>query len=118
MPWEGGRSAAFDAETSRVLSDRSRKEALARLKPLLQKTRLPASRRHLVAAEPISGIAAVARAIGSSIVVMGAISRSGLKRFFIGNTAEQILDAIQCDVLVVKHRGFVSPVGKHLRRTG
>jgi universal stress protein E len=41
---------------------------------------------------------------------MGAISRSGLKRLFIGNTAERILDDLTCDVLVVKPRGFVSKV--------
>jgi nucleotide-binding universal stress UspA family protein len=30
------------------------------------------------------------------------MSRSGLKRIFIGNTAERVLDGLQCDVLVVK----------------
>jgi universal stress protein E len=35
---------------------------------------------------------------------MGATSRSGLKRIFIGNTAEHVLDSLQCDVLVVKTR--------------
>jgi universal stress protein E len=33
---------------------------------------------------------------------MGAISRSGLKRIFIGNTAEHTLDSLKCDLLVVK----------------
>jgi nucleotide-binding universal stress UspA family protein len=33
---------------------------------------------------------------------MGAMSRSGLKRIFIGNTAEQVLDSLQSDVLIVK----------------
>jgi universal stress protein E len=33
---------------------------------------------------------------------MGATSRSGLKRIFIGSTAEHVLDSLQCDVLVVK----------------
>jgi universal stress protein E len=38
----------------------------------------------------------------ASLVVMGAISRSGLKRIFIGNTAEQVLDSLRCDLLIVK----------------
>jgi Universal stress protein family len=35
-------------------------------------------------------------------VVMGAVSRSGLKGLFIGNTAERILDELSCDILLVK----------------
>ena len=33
---------------------------------------------------------------------MGAVSRAGLKRIFIGSTAEHVLDSLHCDVLVVK----------------
>jgi universal stress protein E len=51
----------------------------------------------------------------SAIVVMGAISRSGLKRLLIGNTAERILDALRCDVLVVKPARFRSPVRRDSR---
>jgi universal stress protein E len=118
MAWEGRRFMGLDAQTSRILRERSRADAVARMKPLLKKIRVPASRRHLVAAEPISGISTVARATGSSIVVMGAVSRSGLKRLFIGNTAEQILDALECDVLVVKAPDFVSPVVSRRARGG
>jgi hypothetical protein len=41
---------------------------------------------------------------------MGAVSRSAIKRFFIGNAAERTLDRLNCDVLVVKPRGFRSGV--------
>jgi hypothetical protein len=46
---------------------------------------------------------------------MGAISRSGLKRLLIGNTAERILNATQADVLVVKPRGFSSRIPRARR---
>jgi universal stress protein E len=46
----------------------------------------------------------------STIVAMGAVSRSGLKRFFIGNTAESVMDAIPADILVVKGAHFQSKV--------
>ncbi len=39
---------------------------------------------------------------GIDILVMGAISRSGLDRLFIGSTAERVLEHISCDVLIVK----------------
>jgi universal stress protein E len=43
---------------------------------------------------------------GADIVVMGAVSRSGLKRLLIGSTAETVLEALPCDVLVVKPLDF------------
>jgi len=44
------------------------------------------------------------------ILVMGILSRTGLKGFFIGNTAEKIMDDINCSLLVVKPKEFVSPI--------
>ena len=39
-------------------------------------------------------------------VVMGAVSRSGIKGLFLGNTAEDVLDRLHCDAIIVKPRGF------------
>ncbi|WP_431688427.1 universal stress protein [Hahella sp. NBU794] len=39
---------------------------------------------------------------GHDLVVMGAVSRSGVDRIFIGSTAERVLDNLECDVLVIK----------------
>ncbi len=60
----------------------------------LRKSRIPRSQRHIVGRHPADAIAQTARQIRSSIVVMGAISRSGVMRFFIGNTAEKTLDML------------------------
>jgi universal stress protein E len=51
----------------------------------------------------------------ADIVVMGALARSGLKRLLIGNTAERMLDRLNCDVLIVKPREFRSPVARRPR---
>jgi universal stress protein E len=42
-----------------------------------------------------------ARANGASVVVMGALARSGLKKRILGNTAARVLDQLPCDVLVI-----------------
>ena len=63
---------------------------------------IPKNRGHLRCGDPASELPAVARSVRAGLVVMGAISRSGLKRIFIGNTAEQVLDSLRCDVLIVK----------------
>ncbi len=67
---------------------------------------IPPARRHLVDADPVVGIPRVARRVGADVVVMGAVSRSGLRRVFIGNTAERVLNDLPCDVLVVKPAHF------------
>ena len=67
---------------------------------------VPRTRRHLVDRDPVEAIAAVARKVRADFVVMGAISRSGLKRLFIGDTAERVLNKLPCDVLVVKPAHF------------
>jgi len=53
-----------------------------------------------------------AESVSAEIVVMGAVSRSGLKRAFIGHTAERVLDALDCDVLIAKPPDFRSSVGR------
>jgi universal stress protein E len=51
----------------------------------------------------------VARRLRARIVVMGAVSRSALKRLFIGSTAEHVIESLP-DVCVVKPPGFRTPV--------
>lgn len=50
--------------------------------------------------------------VKASVLVMGAVSRSALDRFFVGSTAERILDRVHQDVLVIKPEGFTDKVKK------
>jgi universal stress protein E len=47
-------------------------------------------------------LTAVSERLGADVMVMGAVSRKGLARVFIGNTAEEVLDRLGCDLLIVK----------------
>ena len=42
-----------------------------------------------------------AQSHGASLIVMGALSRSGLRKRYIGNTAARVLDHLPCDILVI-----------------
>jgi universal stress protein E len=75
------------------------------------------ARQHLINRMPTVAIPALARSTRAALVVMGAVSRSGLSRVFIGNTAERVLDALPCDVLVIKPRGTKTRVAPAVRRT-
>jgi universal stress protein E len=83
-------------------------QARSRLEKTLRAARLgtlPRNRHHLVARHPVDAIPQVIKAAGIDIVVMGLV-RMGLKGLFIGNTAEQLLDELPCDLLIVKPPGF------------
>jgi len=68
------------------------------------------SHSHLVEGRANEVIPRIAKRERCSIVAMGVVSRSGLKRFFIGNTAEFVMDAVTADILVVKPTDFDSRV--------
>jgi len=72
----------------------------------LRSTGVSRGRRHLLAGDPANVIVEVSRKIDSAIVVLGVLSRSGLKRAFIGNTAERLSDELRSDLLVVKPAHF------------
>jgi len=42
--------------------------------------------------------------------VMGTVVRSGIPGFFFGNTAEKILNRLDCSVLALKPKGWSSPI--------
>lgn len=60
--------------------------------------------------EPAPIITKLAQKEKIDLLVMGTVCRTGLAGFFIGNTAEEVLNAADCSVLTVKPEGFVSPV--------
>ena len=77
---------------------------------LAARARIPRNQRHVQMGDVTEELRAVVRRTRANLLVMGAVSRSALKRLFIGNTAERVLDRLDCDVLIVKPRGFRSVV--------
>jgi nucleotide-binding universal stress UspA family protein len=55
-------------------------------------------------------IAELAQAKAIDLIVMGIVSRAGIASLLIGNTAEKVLQQVNCLVLTVKPEGFVTPV--------
>jgi len=69
-----------------------------------------APRYHLIQGTARQVIPQMARRLPADLVVMGTLARTGIPGFFIGNTAEAILEQLQCSLLAIKPPGFVSPV--------
>lgn len=75
---------------------------------------IPEDRMHLLEGDPAEAIAKLARDINADLAVLGTVQRSGLRRVFIGSTAEEILGSIDCDVLVLKPRDFAETLEREL----
>jgi universal stress protein E len=110
MPTDATPSEILSNEAVEALHARAQKQAQAQLETLLKKHSVPRARRHLLAQYPVKAIPMTARKVKADLVVMGAVSRSGLKRLFIGNTAENLINELGCDILIVKPPKFASGV--------
>ena len=65
---------------------------------------------HLIKGSARKEIPAIAKSIEADMIVMGTVVRVGIPGFIMGNTAESILNQIDCSVLAIKPPGFVTPV--------
>jgi universal stress protein E len=66
-------------------------------------------RFHLPRGQAKKIIADLAAELQADIVVMGTVARTGISGLIIGNTAETILDQLECSVLAIKPPGFSTP---------
>ena len=65
---------------------------------------------HMQKGSPRKEIPALAIQIKADLVVMGTVARTGISGFFMGNTAETILNQLDCSVLAIKPQGFKTPI--------
>jgi universal stress protein E len=63
---------------------------------------IPPGRAHFQIGTPVRDIVAQAREMDAGLVLMGAVSRRRLERWFVGSTAEAVLDRLPCNVWVEK----------------
>tara|TARA_B110000014_G_scaffold263959_1_gene262623 strand:+ start:444 stop:1376 length:933 start_codon:yes stop_codon:yes gene_type:complete len=63
---------------------------------------IPKEYTHVVEGLPEEVIAQTAEELDAELVVMGTIGRTGLSGALIGNTAEHVVDLLQCDILAIK----------------
>lgn len=100
-----------DTARNQALLQRARKALAAEV----ARQPLPSHRLAVIEGAARDAIPQAVREAKASIVVMGALSRSGFRRLLIGNTAEAVLDSLECDVLVVKPGRFQTKVPRRTR---
>jgi universal stress protein E len=87
---------------------REAEQKSAPLRDLIAEYRVAPGNVHLEVGGPAAVLPRAAGELRADIIAMGAISRSGLKRVFIGSTAEDVLEHLPCDALIVKPPDFAS----------
>jgi universal stress protein E len=97
-------SLSFSAEELAFEERRKRKQ----VEDLVAEYRVDPMRVHVELGGPAEVLPRIAAARQADILAMGAISRSGLRRAFIGSTAEDVLERLPCDALIVKSPEFAA----------
>lgn len=65
---------------------------------------------HVEEGLPETVIEQVANKIDAELVILGTVGRTGFSAALIGNTAEHVIDQLNCDVLALKPDGYISPL--------
>ena len=108
-----GRAGVKSADIRRLVHDETER-IRGSVESLLSQLSISGHRLHLHKGEAAEVIARLVPKLKIDLLVMGTVCRTGVPGFFIGNTAEQVLDTVDCSVLVVKPEGFVSPVAAQI----
>jgi universal stress protein E len=90
----------------RELTNAMRVEHTDAVNALRAKYSIPSDHVHIHQGGTRELLMALTDQLRADLVVMGAVSRSGLKGLFLGNTAEDVLDRLPCDLLILKPDGF------------
>ena len=75
-----------------------------------QKYDIAADNTHVKEGLPEDVIDNLSQELDAELVILGTIGRTGLSAALIGNTAEHVIDRLNCDVLALKPPGYVSPL--------
>ncbi len=97
----------FDPETyNNAVKDHHREEMATHA----QRFNIEPDRCYVKEGLPEKVVPAVAKEIDAELVIIGTVGRVGISAALIGNTAEHVIDELNCDVLAVKPDGFASPL--------
>ncbi len=79
---------------------------------LAQQCGIAPSYCHVQEGMPEDVLPQLAGKLDAEMMVIGTIGRTGLSAAIIGNTAEHVIDRLDCDVLAVKPDNFICPLHK------
>ncbi|MGL4474755.1 MAG: universal stress protein UspE, partial [Shewanella sp.] len=97
----------FDAKT---FNDSVKTQHQSRVEHLAHHYGISLANCHVEEGLPEDVIPHVAQTLDAELVILGTIGRTSLFAALIGNTAEHVIDSLNCDLLAVKPQGYRSPL--------
>lgn len=97
----------FDATEYNTVMLNHHKEAM---KTHSQEFDIGLDNTHIGEGLPETVIEELAAKLDAELVVLGTVGRTGISAALIGNTAEHVIDQLNCDVLALKPDGYISPM--------
>ncbi|QBF84603.1 universal stress protein UspE [Shewanella maritima] len=97
----------FDANS---YNDTIRMQHEQRVQYIAQTYEIPFENCHVEEGLPEDIIPDMAQKLDAELVILGTVGRTGFSAALIGNTAEHVIDSINCDLLAIKPDGFKSPL--------
>ncbi|PMG28436.1 universal stress protein UspE [Shewanella sp. 10N.286.52.C2] len=97
----------FDAAS---YNDTVRMQHEQRIQSIAHSFDIPLENCHVEEGLPEDIIPELATKLDAELVILGTVGRTGFSAALIGNTAEHVIDSINCDLLAIKPDGYKSPL--------
>ncbi|MEE4299533.1 MAG: universal stress protein [Pseudomonadales bacterium] len=114
--WAAPADADASARDYTAQVEARRREAFARIEARLRGDGADSAqsglrvRAHFLQGSPRQRLPELTRSLGAEVLIMGTTARTGVPGLVIGNTAEDVLNSVDCGLLSVKPPSFVSPI--------
>ncbi len=95
-----------EAEAMKALALQLKEDATRKLERIVENYIHVPIEEHLLSGKPEKTIPDFVNSRDMDLLVMGSVARSGVRGFVVGNTAEKILDNLDCSVMVLKPPHF------------
>lgn len=99
-----------DLEYISSLTSREYKARLDRITSIIKHYSSPRLELVLIEGQPKKVIIDFVHEHNPDLLILGSVGRIGIPGLLIGNTAESVIDSVNCNVLTLKPDGFISPV--------
>ncbi len=90
--------------TPDIYSEAVTKQNREQMKIFASKHSIPEERCHILEGQPDDVIPEVARKLNACAVLIGHMGRTGISAALVGNICEEIVDEVNCDLLVIKKK--------------
>jgi universal stress protein E len=97
----------FDAHT---YNESIRLQHEQRVHRLAERHGITTANCHIHEGLPEDVIPELAQQLDAELVILGTVGRTGFSAALIGNTAEHVIDSLNCDLLAIKPDGYKSPL--------